>query len=82
MKEYRRISKQGGLSIPIKLRRELNINSGDVVVIERTSEGGITLQPYCPSCVFCGATGHIKELNGKGCCEDCYEKLSDTEARV
>ena len=82
MKDYRRISKQGSLSIPVKLRRQLNIDSGDAIAIEPTEDGGIKLLPYRPCCVFCGATEYIKELNGKGCCLGCYEKLADAEVRV
>lgn len=82
MKDYVKINKTGGLHIPIKLRRELNINNGDAVVIEPVEGGGIKVLPYRPSCVFCGAQEHIRELNGKGCCEECYEKLTQTEVMV
>lgn len=82
MKDYVKVNKSGGIGIPIKLRRELNINKGDAVVIEPTDGGGIKILPYRPSCVFCGATEHIKELKGKGCCEKCYDELTGTEVRV
>lgn len=82
MKDYVKINKSGGICIPVKLRRALNIGSGDAVVIEPAVGGGIRVTPYRPSCVFCGATEHIKELNGKGCCEKCYERLTEREVRV
>jgi transcriptional pleiotropic regulator of transition state genes len=82
MKNYVRLSKSGSMCIPIKLRRALNINGGDALAVEATEDGGVKLLPYRPSCVFCGATEYIKELNGKGCCVDCYDKLAGTEARV
>lgn len=79
MKEFKKISKSGAITVPIRLRRELNIKNGDAVTIEPLANGGMVIKPYRPSCIFCGAENDIKELNGKGCCVDCMLALEYAE---
>ncbi len=74
MKEFKKISKSGSLSIPIKLRREYGINSGDAVYIEPFEGGGFKVRPYVDKCCLCSSTENVKYVLGKGICLDCAEK--------
>lgn len=78
MREIKRISKAGSLSIPIKLRREYNINDGDAVVIEPIDGGGFTIKPFHDKCCFCGSTDRyeVKYICGKGICYECAERIN------
>lgn len=77
MKEYKRINKSGSLSIPVKLRREYNINSGDAVIIEPMEKGGFTVKPFTDQCCLCGGTDDVKYILGKGICYECAEKINE-----
>lgn len=77
MKDFKKISKAGSLSIPVKLRREYNINSGDAVVIEPLESGGFTVKPFTDKCCLCGNTENIKYIFGKGICFECAEGVKD-----
>ena len=64
----------GRIVIPIELRRNLGINTDDS--LEVFVEGPyIMLKKYEPSCIFCGGSDNIVEINGKTVCENCIEEI-------
>lgn len=67
----KRVTKAGSISIPVGLRREQNIHSGDAMDIEISSSGRIILNPHNPRCVFCSSTEDVKLYMGKGICSTC-----------
>lgn len=67
----KRITKSGGVSIPVGLRRELNLQPGDALDVEVDGKGRVILAPHLPRCVFCGSTDGVVIYNGKGICQTC-----------
>ncbi len=64
----------GRIVIPIELRRNLGINTDDS--LEVFVDGPyIMLKKYEPSCIFCGGSDNIVEINGKTVCENCIEEI-------
>ena len=64
----------GRIVIPIELRRNLGINTDDS--LEVFVDGPyIMLKKYEPSCIFCGESNNIVEINGKTVCENCIEEI-------
>ena len=64
----------GRIVIPIELRRNLGINTDDS--LEVFVDGPyIMLKKYEPSCIFCGGSDNIVEINGKTVCENCIEEM-------
>lgn len=70
----RKVDELGRIVLPIELRRTLDIEIKDPVEIF-TDGDYIMLKKYEPSCVFCGNSKNIHNLNGKNICEDCIEEL-------
>lgn len=69
----KRITKSGGISIPVGLRRELSLQPGDSLDVEADGRGRVILSPHLPRCVFCGATDGVITYNGKGICQACAD---------
>lgn len=67
----KRITKSGGVSIPVGLRRDLSLQPGDALDVEVDGEGRVILIPHLPRCVFCGTTDSVVTYNGKGICQAC-----------
>lgn len=71
---YKKMTRQGSISIPVAMRRNLGIEERDPIVVEE-KEGKIIISPYRPRCMFCGSTEHVLQFNGKGICVKCGEKV-------
>jgi len=70
----RKIDDLGRLSIPIELRRTMEMGEHQALEIF-TDNGSIVLRKYTPGCVFCGNvedTVHFKELL---MCKDCIKEV-------
>lgn len=70
---YKKMTSHGSISIPVAMRRELNIEPKDPMVVEE-EEGIIKIRPYALRCGFCGTTENVKGIRGKGICHACAEK--------
>lgn len=71
----KKVTKAGGINIPIGMRREMNIKQGDALDVEVTSSGRIVLRPHLPRCIFCSSTEDVKIFVGKGVCSSCAGRL-------
>lgn len=68
----KRVTKAGAVSIPVGIRREMNIRAGDALDVEADgSSGSIIVRPHLPRCVFCGGTQDVALYMGKGICRLC-----------
>ncbi len=68
---YKKLSKNGCVSIPVSVRREIGLESGDPVEISLGGDGTLMLKAYTPRCVFCGTTERVRKVYGKGICFGC-----------
>lgn len=70
----RKIDDLGRVTLPIELRRNLNLELKDPVEI--FIEGDlIILKKYEPACVFCGEAANVENFRGKNVCKSCAEEL-------
>lgn len=76
MVNTKKVSKAGGVSIPVGLRREYGIQPGDALDVEM-QEGNVILKPHNPRCVFCLSNEQVITLKGKGICKDCSEQVQE-----
>ncbi len=76
----KRVSKSGGISIPVGLRRELAIQPGDALDVETDAQGNVILKRHLPRCVFCGCTENVNIFMGKGICRNCAGQIGKEEA--
>ena len=70
----RKIDDLGRVTLPIELRRNLNLELKDPVEI--FIEGDlIILKKYEPACVFCGEANDVENFRGKNDCKSCAKEL-------
>lgn len=77
MRSVKRISSHGSVSIPVQMRRELNMQPRDAVDVSADQDGNIILKPHNPRCVFCGETESLALLFGKRICQECCRKAME-----
>lgn len=75
-----RMDAQGRVILPPHIRKELNLNAGQLVTV--TLEGGtITIQPAEERCVLCGEAAETKHTvgpNAKHICANCAKAIAAT----
>ena len=76
---HRRVDSLGRVVLPADLRHALNIREGDTLAVDAV-EGRLVLTKAVPACVFCGASGDLRELAGKQACGPCVAVLSGSDA--
>ena len=67
----------GRVTLPIELRKRLNLCTGDPIEIF-TSDDAIILRKYQNKCVICDEAvdyDECYEFNGKQICKSCMEKI-------
>lgn len=78
-----RMDAQGRVILPPHIRKELNLNAGQLVTV--TLEGGtITIQPAEERCALCGEATKEKYLIGpkeERICANCAKAISNTVER-
>lgn len=75
-----RMDAQGRVILPPHIRKELNLNAGQLVTV--SLEGGtIKIQPAEERCVFCGGSVHDQYMTGPlgtKICKSCKAALAAT----
>jgi transcriptional pleiotropic regulator of transition state genes len=66
----------GRIVIPKEIRDHFEIAPKDQLEIYTTDEG-ILLKKYQPSCMFCGSYDGIKIFKGKKVCKHCREEIKE-----
>lgn len=69
----------GRLVIPIELRRELGLNTGEPVHMY-VENGRVIVEKYKKSCFLCGKTAsEFIVVNGKRICNECKAKINEVD---
>jgi AbrB family transcriptional regulator, transcriptional pleiotropic regulator of transition state genes len=79
----RKVDRLGRVVLPAELRKDLEINEGDLVDIAVDDDGRIVLEKVAQRCVFCRATApavELREFENHMVCEPCVAKLTASEA--
>lgn len=76
----KKVAKSGIVGIPVAIRRQLNIQGGDVLDVTAHNDGSIVLKPHNPRCVICSDTDSVVMFNGKGICKECARKALEVMA--
>lgn len=70
----RKVDGLGRITLPMELRRALDISENDQLEIHLDADQ-IILRKYEKCCIFCGATGQLAHHRDKLVCQDCIEAL-------
>jgi transcriptional pleiotropic regulator of transition state genes len=70
----RKIDSLGRVVLPAEMRKQLGIETGDLVAIT-LEDGRVTLEKIEARCVFCGSTDDLREFSDKLVCSDCVTAL-------
>ena len=74
---FKKMSKGGAVSIPVQIRREYGLHTGDAYGMKVQDDGSVLLKPYTPHCVFCGETENVTVMDGRGICAACVVKAKE-----
>lgn len=74
----RKIDELGRVTLPIEIRRTLDIEERDPIEIF-VENNSIILRKYEASCIFCGNTKDNVLFNDKYVCKICREALKKTK---
>ena len=72
----RKIDDLGRMVIPIELRKTMNIDKKDPMVIYVDDEM-IILKKYEPACIFCSSADNTFEFEGKRVCPECVKAMTE-----
>ena len=72
----RQLDSLGRIVLPIELRRNLNINSKDLLEII-VDGNAVVLRKYEPNCAFCGGEGKLFSYRGKLICKRCLKEIKE-----
>ena len=72
----RSIDALGRMSIPISLRRSLDINVGDPLEVYMDNDCIIIHKYSEPACMFCGNRENLRQFKGKNICDTCAMEFS------
>ena len=70
----RKLDELGRITLPIELRRNLNISERDPLEIFVDDER-IILKKYQPCCVFCNSADDVRTIKGKNICGECLKEI-------
>lgn len=70
----RQIDELGRITLPIELRRSMDIGEHDALEITIENDA-VVLRKYEPNCVFCGGMRDLRTLRGKPVCRSCRDQL-------
>lgn len=70
----RKVDDLGRVTLPVELRRKLEIEEKDPLEIYVDDET-IILKKYERSCIFCGEAKEVREYKGKNICRSCRRDL-------
>ena len=71
----RKLDNLGRVTLPIELRRSLNLDLKDPVEIFVDGDS-IILKKATPACAFCGSEDQPEEVDGKYICKNCIAKIA------
>lgn len=71
----RKINRNGSITIPSNLRRNLGIEGREKINIEVQNNGDIIIKRIQGTCIFCNSVDDVQAFKGKFVCSDCREKL-------
>jgi len=74
----RKIDELGRVTLPIELRRNLDIEERDPIEIF-VDNGSIILRKYEAACIFCGNTKDNAIFNDKYICKICRDALKKSK---
>ena len=76
MRNYKKVSSNGSINIPVAIRREMGIQGKDPMEVSM-KDGVIVITPYTPRCAFCGSVDQVLKFEGKHICKSCGSRLFD-----
>lgn len=71
----REIDEMGRIVIPKEIRNSLDVKHKDSFEVLLRDQD-IILRKCSDKCIFCGSHENLSELDGKGICKSCIEKVS------
>lgn len=75
-KLFKKISRTGGITIPVQIRHQMNIPKGAAVEIVQTEDNSLLIKKHIPTCMCCGTAENVKVFNNVELCTTCASKFA------
>lgn len=79
MINFKKVSKAGGITIPLGLRRDLNIQPGDSLEFTAANDGRLVIERHIAHCMFCESTEDVSMFKGKPLCKACGDEIKEAQ---
>lgn len=76
MAGFKKISKAGGITLPVEIRRDFGFSAGQGVDIHVQGEE-IVIKKYVPRCLLCGNDQEVLKYVDRHFCKVCIKKMSE-----
>lgn len=74
-KIYKRIAKNGSITLPRRIREELGMYSGTGIAIDIV-DGQVVINKSAPGCILCGSADNLIECGAHNICSECAKSLA------
>jgi transcriptional pleiotropic regulator of transition state genes len=75
MNAFKKINKNGSITIPKEIRAEAGLFAGNGVEVQTNDDGSITIKPSAPCCHFCGSPDKVITVQNIKICTECATKV-------
>lgn len=75
MNAFKKINKNGSITIPKNLRAEAGLFPGNGVEVEANADGSVTVKAVVPCCHFCGSPDGVIKADNIRICKKCATKV-------
>lgn len=76
MNAFKKINKNGSITIPKEIRADAGLFPGNGVEIKTNDDGSIVINPSAPCCRFCGSPDKIIKVKNINICCECAKLVS------
>lgn len=74
--KFKKISKAGGITLPVELRRDFGFSAGQAVDINVDGDA-LIIKKYVPRCILCGTNHEVVNFADRHICKACIRKMGE-----
>lgn len=73
----KKVNKRGGITIPVAIRRSIDIEGGDKFRVHSLPCGDLYLEKMTGRCAICGNAAYYQTAGGRFLCDPCRKEMEE-----